>query len=319
MSFERAALVAQARASIARGSQSFALASQLFDRTTRERVWLLYAWCRTCDDLADGQDHGGAMALVTDPAARLAEIRDKTAAAYAGQVTGDAAFDGLAQLLIEVPIPRRFADDVIAGFALDAADWHPRSQNDLLQYCYHVAGAVGCMMAAVMGVAPDDEDVLDRACDLGLAFQLANIARDIGEDAAAGRCYIPDDWLTELDIPPGQIMHPAFRPRLAQAGKWLAEMAEAYEASARVGAAALPFRSAWAVQAAAGIYGDIAREVRARGSHAWDKRVVTTRAQKVVHVWAGLRSAMRRAGALQTARDAELWTRPRCGTGQLTS
>ena len=309
MSFDRAALVAHARASIARGSKSFALASKLFDRTTRERVWLLYGWCRACDDLADGQDHGGVMAAVADPQARLAEIRAKTAAAYAGVPTGDPAFDGLAQLLTEVAIPRRFAEDVIAGFALDAADWHPRSEADLLQYCYHVAGAVGCMMAVVMGVAPDDEAVLDRACDLGLAFQLANIARDVGEDAAAGRCYIPDDWLTELDIPPGQIMHPAFRPRLAQAGKWLAEMAESYEASARVGTAALSWRAAWAVQAAAGIYGDIARDVRSRGSHAWDARVTTSRGQKLGHVWSGLRGALARGRIKPVPRDAGLWAR----------
>ncbi len=310
----RAALVAHARASIARGSKSFALASQLFDRTTRERVWLLYGWCRACDDLADGQDHGGAMAVVADPGARLAEIRSNTAAAYGGEVTGDAAFDGLGQLLTEVAIPQRFADDVIAGFALDADDWHPRSEADLLQYCYHVAGAVGCMMAVVMGVAPDNEDVLDRACDLGLAFQLANIARDVGEDAAAGRCYLPDDWLAELDIPPGQVMHPAFRPRLAQAGKRLAEMAEAYEASARVGARALPWRARWAVLAAAGIYGDIAREVRARGSHAWDARVFTTRRQKLGHVWTGLRGAIGPTRKALGVRDASLWTRPRSGS-----
>ncbi|NJS15384.1 MAG: phytoene/squalene synthase family protein [Sphingopyxis sp.] len=309
--FGRAALVAHARDSIARGSKSFALASKLFDRVTRERVWLLYGWCRACDDLADGQDHGGAMGQVADPAARLAEIRDKTAAAYAGQVTGDPAFDGLTQLLTEVAIPQHFADDVIAGFALDAADWHPRTEDDLLQYCYHVAGAVGCMMAVVMGVAPDDDDVLDRACDLGLAFQLANIARDVGEDAAAGRCYLPDDWLSELDIPPGQVMHPAYRPRLAQASKWLADMAEEYEASARVGTAALSFRSAWAVQAAAGIYGDIAREVRARGAAAWDARVVTTRGQKLGHMWTGIRAAMGRGRIVGAARSPGLWRRER--------
>jgi phytoene synthase len=306
-------LVAHARDSIARGSKSFALASKLFDRATRERVWLLYGWCRACDDLADGQDHGGAMAVVADPAARLAEIRSKTRSAYAGAPTGDPAFDGLAQLLSEVAIPRRFADDVIAGFALDAAEWQPRSEDDLLQYCYHVAGAVGCMMAVVMGVAPDDEEVLDRACDLGLAFQLANIARDVGEDAGAGRCYLPDDWLTELDIPPGQVMHPAFRPRLAQAGKWLGEMAESYEVSARVGAAALPWRSRWAVLAAAGIYGDIAREVRARGSHAWDARVMTGKRQKLGHVARALMASV----TMRThapPRDPKLWQRPRGGS-----
>lgn len=310
MSFDRAALVAHAQGSIARGSKSFALASKLFDAQTRERVWLLYGWCRACDDLADGQDHGGVMGQVADPAARLAEIRTKTAAAYAGQPSGDPAFDGLAQLLTEVAIPQRFADDVIAGFALDAADWHPRSEDDLLQYCYHVAGAVGCMMAVVMGVAPDDDAVLDRACDLGLAFQLANIARDVAEDAAAGRCYLPDDWLTELDIPPGQLMHPAFRPRLAQAGKWLAEMAELYEASARVGAAALPLRSRWAVLSAAAIYGGIAREVHARGSHAWDSRVFTSRSQKASAVIRALGASMA-VKQSPSQRPATLWQRSR--------
>lgn len=310
MSFDRAALVAQAQGSIARGSKSFALASKLFDRVTRERVWLLYGWCRACDDLADGQDHGGAMAVVADPAARLAEIRAKTDAAYAGTMTGDPAFDGLAQLLTEVAIPRRFADDVVAGFALDAAEWHPRSEADLLQYCYHVAGAVGCMMAVVMGAQPDDDALLDRACDLGLAFQLANIARDVGEDAAAGRCYLPDEWLAELDIPPGQVMHPAWRPRLAQAGKWLAELAGEYEASARIGARALPLRSRWAVLAAAGIYGDIAREVRARGAAAWDTRVVTRKRHKLAHVGRALLQALS-GSTVDTPRSSNLWLRPR--------
>jgi 15-cis-phytoene synthase len=312
MSFDRSTLVAHARDSIARGSKSFALASKLFDPVTRERVWLLYGWCRACDDLADGQDHGGTMAAVADPAARLAEIRAKTAAAYAGDVTGDPAFDGLAQLLTEVAIPRRYAEDVIAGFALDAADWHPRSEADLLQYCYHVAGAVGCMMAVVMGVAADDDAVLDRACDLGLAFQLANIARDVGEDAAAGRCYLPDDWLSELDIPPGQVMHPDHRTQLAQVGKRLADMAGAYETSARRGTVSLDFRSSWAVHAAAGIYGDIAREVRARGDTAWDARVVTRRRAKLLHVWQGLwRTLYRRSWYKPIRRDPKLWQRPR--------
>ena len=66
MSLDRAALVAAAAESIAKGSKSFALASKLFDRQTRERAWLLYYWCRTCDDIADGQDHGGAMSTVAD-------------------------------------------------------------------------------------------------------------------------------------------------------------------------------------------------------------------------------------------------------------
>ena len=84
-------------------------------------------------------------------------------------------------------MPSRLPRDLVAGFALDAEEWRPRTEDDLYRYCYHVAGAVGCMMAIVMGVAPDDAATLDRACDLGVAFQLANIARDIGEDDAASQ------------------------------------------------------------------------------------------------------------------------------------
>ena len=90
-----------------------------------------------------------------------------------------------------------------------------------------------------MGVDPADEATLDRACDLGLAFQLANIARDIGEDDAAGRCYLPAEWLAEMDIPPGEHMKPPYRQRLAVLARRLADRAERYEACARTGAAAL--------------------------------------------------------------------------------
>ena len=114
-------------------------------------------------------------------------------------------------------MPPHFARDLIAGFALDAADWRPQSVDDLYRYCYHVAGAVGCMMALVMGVSPNDEAVLDRACDLGMAFQLdSNIARDVAEDDQAGRCYLPASWLVEMDIPPGTSYEAAaHRQRLA--------------------------------------------------------------------------------------------------------
>jgi 15-cis-phytoene synthase len=308
VSVDRAALVAAAAGSIAKGSKSFALASKLFDSVTRERAWLLYAWCRACDDLADGQDHGGARESVTDPQARLATLMSFTDRALAGETTGNAAFDGLAVVASEVKIPRHFIDDHIAGFALDADDWRPRTEGDLLRYCYHVAGVVGCMMAVIMGVSPDDDETLDRACDLGMAFQLANIARDLSEDDAVGRCYLPEDWLVEADIPPGEHMRPHYRSRVADMGWWLASMAQEYENSARVGTAKLPFRSRWAVLAAAGIYGDIAREVAKRGSAAWNHRVVTTRTSKAAWVAKAFRHATAN-NPKPTSREG-LWTRP---------
>ena len=306
----RADLVAHARSTIAKGSKSFAAASRLFDRATRERAQLLYAWCRACDDIADGQVLGHGASAVQDATARLSRMRALTAKALAGEETGDPSFDCLGVVAAETGLPARYAHDLIDGFALDAQDWRPRSEADLLRYCYHVAGTVGCMMAVVMGVAPDDEAVLDRACDLGIAFQLANIARDIGEDAAVDRCYLPSEWLSEVDIPPGEHMKPPFRPRLAMLARRLAAMAERYEASARTGAAALPYRSAWAVLAAAGIYGDIAREVAARGERAWDHRVSTARADKLGWIVTAAWQAARRARLPVVSREG-LWTRGR--------
>lgn len=308
----RAAIVATAQESIARGSASFAAASRLFDRETRERAWLLYAWCRRCDDIADGQDHGHGMQFVVDPVARVDEIAALTEAALAGEPVGDPAFDALRLVAAETRMPARFARDVVAGFRLDAEDWRPRREADLYRYCYHVAGAVGCMMAVVMGVRPEDDATLDRACDLGLAFQLANIARDVEEDDRVGRCYLPVDWLVEMDIPPGQHMKPPFRDRLVVLARRLATRATLHEESARGGTPALSFRSAWAVLAAADIYGAIARQVAARGAHAWDHRARTSATEKLGFMLrAAALAATRRRRYADVPRDPSLWLRPR--------
>ena len=199
---ERAHVVEQARQAIERGSKSFRFASRLFDRRTRERAWLLYAWCRACDDLADGQANGHGASEVTDPERRLRYIVTESARSLAGEKSLDPPFDALRLLAAECALPRQFIADHLAGFARDSDGWTPESEEDLLSYCYQVAGAVGCLMAIVMGVSPDDEETLDRACDLGIAFQLANIARDIGEDHAVGRRYLPSQWLDELQLSP---------------------------------------------------------------------------------------------------------------------
>ena len=308
---DRAAIVAAARASIARGSKSFAAASRLFDPVTRERAWLLYAWCRRCDDIADGQDHGHGMSPVADAPARVAELAAMTEAALRGEATGDAAFDALALVAAEVALPDQWPRDMIAGFALDAADWRPQTADDLHLYCYHVAGVVGCMMAVVMGVAPDDEATLDRACDLGMAFQLSNIARDVAEDAAAGRCYLPLDWLAEVGVPPGEQMQSRHREGLTLLVRRLTDEAARYEASARAGTPALPLRAAWAVLAAAGIYGAIGREVAARGDRAWNHRVTTSGPAKLGHVARAGWQAGNRARLYPPTARAGLWTRPR--------
>lgn len=308
----RAALVAKARDSIAIGSKSFTVASWLFDKATRERAHLLYAWCRRCDDIADGQEYGfrdGNRPVELDEANakdRVEAIRILTHRALDGQTTADIAFDALGQVAAEVGITRAMCDDVIDGFALDAEGWRPRTEGDLMRYCYHVAGAVGVMMAKVMGVPDDAEDTLDRACDLGLAFQLSNIARDICEDDAAGRCYLPMEWLAEMDIPPGQLMKPAYREQLVLLAGRLVGIGQVHEASARIGAGRLRFRQRWAIFSAANIYGAIGEDVVRLGASAWDHRVHTSLPAKLGDVAKALKETI--AGSYEPKLEPK-WTR----------
>ena len=210
---ERSQIVTAARDTIAQGSQSFAAASKLFAPVTRERAWLLYAWCRAADDLTDGQELGHNAALQARPEAAQAELEVLTRLALDSSQDVPPAFAALRLVAHETAMPRSFIADHLAGFALDAAGWRPQTTGDLLQYCYHVAGSVGCMMAVVMGVSPEDDDTLDRACDLGLAFQLANIARDIVPDAQVGRCYLPAQWLKEAGLSERDLADPPSRRR----------------------------------------------------------------------------------------------------------
>lgn len=303
---EREELVEEARESIAKGSKSFTLASRLFDRPTREKAWLLYAWCRRCDDIADGQEFGWRADDEEFAEHRIQALRVLTRRALDGQPTADPAFDAFGQVALEAKLTEQMAEDVIGGFELDAEGWRPRTEGDLMRYCYHVAGAVGVMMVHVMGVSEDDEAMLDRACDLGLAFQLANIARDMSEDDAAGRCYLPVEWLVEADIPPGEHMKPNHREELVALVGRLVDLAEQHEAAARYGAAQLPFRQRWAVLAAANIYLAIAREVRARGMKAWDHRVTISLPAKLGAVLRAFSQALARP---QEPDEWPRWTR----------
>lgn len=308
------ALVAQAVETIAHGSKSFAAAARLFDRRTRESVVLLYAWCRHCDDVVDGQTlgHGQTQGDRASAAARLERLTDATVRAVRGEPPDDPAFAGLAEVVRRHGIPERYPLQHLAGFRMDAEGRLYRTQADLLDYCYHVAGVVGVMMALVMGAR--EAETLDRACDLGLAFQMTNIARDVIEDAAVGRVYLPEDWLAEEGIPVAEMAEARHRPALARVADRLVASAEPYYRSAAVGLRDLPLRSAWAIATALGVYREIGLAVRARGPAAWDQRITTARSRKAHHALVGGLVALsaQGAGVLKPSRPPRtgLWTRP---------
>ncbi|WP_312511485.1 15-cis-phytoene synthase CrtB [Massilia sp.] len=305
------ALMQHATQTIEVGSKSFAAAAKLFPPATRRSVLMLYAWCRHCDDVVDGQELGfGVVAPVAhDPRAELDSLYDQTRRAYAGEPMPIPAFAAFQEVALGSHIAPRYAFDHLAGFAMDVGQARYETIDDTLRYCYHVAGVVGLMMASIMGAR--DERVLDRACDLGLAFQLTNIARDIVDDAAIGRCYLPAQWLREAGIPQEEIGLPRHRAALAQVAARLVDYAEPYYDSAMTGIAALPLRSAWAIATARNVYRQIGVEVKRRGARAWDERVGTSKAAKLrLLALGGAQALSSRLRARSPARRDGLWLRP---------
>ena len=308
------ALLSHAENTIAVGSKSFAAAARLFDPDTRRKVLMLYAWCRHCDDVVDGQELGfnAAPREQHDAADKLAVLREQTRRAYAGERMQDPAFAAFQEVALRhAGVPRiapRFAFDHLDGFGMDVECARYETIADTLRYCYHVAGVVGLMMAAIMGVS--DPRVLDRACDLGLAFQLTNIARDIVEDAQAGRCYLPAQWLREAGIPPDEVALPQHRGALAQVAARLVDHAEPYYASALGGIAGLPLRSAWAIATARKVYRQIGIVVKRRGARAWIDRAGTSKATKLRLLAEGGGQALSSRLWTVKPRPAGLWQRP---------
>jgi 15-cis-phytoene synthase len=300
---------------IQKGSKSFAAASKLFDPQTRVSAHLLYAWCRHCDDVIDGQELGyrtHASAMTHDPTAELAKLRQQTADALAGRPMDLPVFQAFQAVMARHDIPARHAFELLDGFAMDVDGRQYRTIEDTLEYCYHVAGVVGVMMAMIMGTR--DETTLDRASDLGLGFQLTNIARDVVEDAHAGRVYLPETWLTHASLDHATLALPQNRTRLFGATRRLIDLAEGYYASSRIGMASLPLRSGWAIGTARAVYREIGREVKRRGPNAWDTRVSTSTRQKLTAAMIGGATAVdaRTRGQLLKAQPRELlWTRPK--------
>jgi 15-cis-phytoene synthase len=304
-------LVALSRERIEKGSKSFAGAARLFPEATRGSAYMLYAWCRHCDDEIDGQVLGYTRAepSMKTPAQRLDELRDKTRAALAGRAT-EPVFQALQQVVQQHRIPHLHPMELLDGMEMDVVGRPYRVLDDTLSYSYHVAGVVGVMMAMIMGVK--DRATLERASDLGIAFQLTNIARDIVPDAGVERVYLPDEWLKAAGIARGTVGDPANRAAVFAATQRLLDVADDYYASAQAGIPQLAFRSAWSIAAARRVYRGIGTVVRERGVNAWDTRAGTTKSRKIFDVAiAGLEAASARTVGRMgrvTPRPASLWT-----------
>jgi phytoene synthase len=284
---------AGARAILRRNARSFSWAARLMPARQRRDATSLYAWCRQCDDAVD--------LAATPEEATTAVVRLR---AELDAVCGDGALQspilvGLREVLQTHAIPRRFADELLDGMAMDVGPGPVRyaRYEDLHVYCYRVAGTVGIMMAHLMGVR--DAGALARAADLGMAMQLTNICRDVVEDEARGRVYLPAELLG------GDVLPSQARARTKDAVAALLARARELYASGDEGVSALPTACAAATRAARLIYSDIGRVLERRGFDVWAGRARVSPGRKL---WLALRAVV---GTM-----AAWWLRP--STGRLS-
>jgi phytoene synthase len=273
---------AACRRVIAQHSKSFDLASRLLPPGRRDEVAALYAWCRICDDAID-------LAPAHEQAAALEGLRARLTEVYGDGPLGDPVLACFREVVRRRQIPIAYPVELLDGMAMDATHAHYETIDELLVYCWRVAGTVGLMMCHVMGVS--DERAAAHAAHLGIGMQLTNVCRDVVEDWQRGRVYVPacllgpslGEWLRQNARQPGTrpALPEAARPAFARAVGVLLARAERYYASADAGIAYLEPRSALAVRTARLVYAEIGRRIEARGCDVMLGRAVVPASRKL--------------------------------------
>lgn len=260
----------QCRRLLQGGSRSFYAASFLLPAAIRAPACALYAFCREADDAIDLHD---------DPERGLAELQERLAAIYRGvprPVPADRAF---ACVVERFDIPIELPHALLEGFEWDTRKRRHETIDDVLAYSARVAGSVGAMMTLVMHSRSGN--ALARACDLGVAMQLSNIARDVGEDARAGRLYLPLAWFHQHAMDPGLFLcAPRFDERVSDMVERLLAIAEQLYQRADAGIGLLPATCRPGIRAARHLYAAIGHEVLSRQYDSITSRAVVGPAQK---------------------------------------
>ena len=271
------------------GSKSFFAASRLLPASIRAAAVDLYAFCRVTDDAVD---NSGASPRV------MAELHERLDAIYAVALplspdewhTPDEASQKFSDELRALPhiadrafarvvrahrLPKKIPLALLEGFQWDAQGRRYETIDEVYDYSARVAGTVGAMMALVMGVR--EARPMARACELGVAMQLINIARDVGEDARMGRLYLPRQWMREEGIDPDRwLANPSFGPALGRVVARLLKAADSLYRRAEEGVGFLPRRCRPAILAARHIYADIGRVITNADYNSFDHRAVVS-------------------------------------------
>ncbi|MCH2076238.1 MAG: phytoene/squalene synthase family protein [Rhodobacteraceae bacterium] len=285
------------REAIRHGSLSFHTASKLLPARVRDPALALYAFCRLADDAVD---------LGDDETAAVLSLQERLNLAYEGRPKNTPYDRAFAAMVEEHEMPRALPEALLEGLAWDALGKEYQTLSGVFAYSARVAAAVGAMMTVLMGVR--DANALARACDLGVAMQLTNIARDVGEDARMGRIYLPRGWFAEAGLEPDVFLaDPLPTPEVRRMVKRLLSEADRLYLRAEAGVPQLPRSARPGITAARLVYAGIGSQIRANGFDSISHRAVTTKRQKLG--WVG-QAVMRSAAGMLMPQPATLYARP---------
>ncbi|MEM1074157.1 MAG: phytoene/squalene synthase family protein [Pseudomonadota bacterium] len=285
------------REAIRHGSLSFHAASKLLPARVRDPALALYAFCRLADDEVD---------LKQDKVGSVLRLRDRLDLVYAGRPKDAPTDRAFAAMVEDVEMPRALPDALLEGLAWDAEGRRYKTLSEVCAYSARVASAVGVMMSVLMGVR--DADALARACDLGVAMQLTNIARDVGEDALENRLYLPTDWLTDAGLAPHIFLSdPKPSKAIRAMVRRLVMEANRLYIRSEAGVGVLPPSCRPGIFAARFIYAGIGARLTAMNYDSVSARARTGKMQKVA--WLG-QSVVRATGTVVMPKNPVLYARP---------
>jgi phytoene synthase len=263
--------LAVCRRLICAGSRTFYAASLLLPDTVRMPAYGLYAFCRLSDDAVD---------LEAGSPRTIERLKERLDLIYANTPSESAADRAMADLVQRFGIPQAVPLALIEGLGWDAEGRRYQTIEDLYDYAARVAGTVGTMMSLLMGAR--NPSTLASACHLGIAMQLTNIARDVGEDARNGRLYLPLDWMREAGLDPDRfVQSPEMSDALRSVIVRLLQAADRLYAQAATGIADLPLGCRPAILAARYIYADIGRALEALEHDSVSQRAHVSNARKI--------------------------------------
>ncbi|MGH7896123.1 MAG: presqualene diphosphate synthase HpnD [Candidatus Binatia bacterium] len=264
-----------------RAASNFYWGFRLLTTERRRGLTAVYAFCRAADDIADEPD------LRKDPARLIARWREELHAAYDG-VPRHPIGVALADTVERFAIPRVHFDAVVDGVEMDLRRTrYARWEGDLAEYCYRVAAAVGLIAIEIFGYT--NPSARDYAVNLGLAFQLTNILRDVAEDAARGRIYLPQEDLARFGCPEEDVLAGRCTDAFRRVMAFECARAGEYYGRARFSLAEEDRPTLAAAEAMRLIYEQLLRRVMFRRYDVFGEKVRLTGAEKAglaVAAWA---------------------------------